>query len=104
MEVVVGTGDDKKSWTPPVALLSHHSEHLRATLCDTVKQEMPTTKNVTLPDRPASVFAIFMQWIYTDTIPKRFDLSRLSTGNTISHSFQLWTLRTTSGLKSSRRE
>ena len=33
-----------------------------------------------------------MQWIYTDTIPKRFDLSQLSSGNAASNSFQLWTL------------
>ena len=86
------TGDETKSWKLPVALLTHHSKYLSATLCDTVKQETPTTNKLTLPDRPAAIFAIFVQWIYTDTIPKQFDLSRLSTGNAVSNSFQLWTL------------
>lgn len=92
MKVVVGTGDETKSWTLPVALLTYHSEYLRVTLCDNIKRETQTTNKLTLAERPASIFAIFVQWLYTDTIPKRFDLSRLSTGNAVSNSFQLWTL------------
>jgi hypothetical protein len=48
VEVVVGTGDETKSWTLPVALLKHHFKYLSVTLCDDVKQKKPTANKLTL--------------------------------------------------------
>lgn len=92
MEVVAGTGDDTSTWSISVALLKKHSYYLCTTLCGPIKQETPTMDKITLADRPASIFEIYVQWMYTDTIPNRFSLSRMSTGKPISNSFQLWTL------------
>lgn len=92
VEVVVGAGDKTASWTIPVALLTKHAEYFRTPLSDTAHQGTPAVKKHTLADRSASIFQIFVQWMYFNTIPTRYDMSRTSTGESLSNIFQLWTL------------
>ncbi|KAH6616341.1 hypothetical protein C7974DRAFT_416486 [Boeremia exigua] len=91
-EIIVGTGDKVATWTVPIALLAKHSELLRNTLSKPGDNVASTAARVTLVDRDPASFRVFVQWMYFGTVPDRFGLSRLSTGNDISNSFLLWTL------------
>lgn len=92
VEVVVGSGDDTGSWWIPAALLTTRSGYLRAALSSSFKEAGSTFNQITLMNRSPAIFQIFVQWLYFDTIPDRFGLSRLSTGGTLSNGFLLWTL------------
>ncbi|KAJ4363239.1 hypothetical protein N0V95_001142 [Ascochyta clinopodiicola] len=92
VEFFVGSEDDTASWTIPMALLIRHSDRFHDTTSNLVKEESSVTTKITLSDRTPAIFQIFVQWLYFDTIPDRFGLSRLSTGGVLSNGFLLWTL------------
>ncbi|KAF3011077.1 hypothetical protein E8E13_011210 [Curvularia kusanoi] len=92
IEIAVGTGIEPTCWFIPVALATKHSGYLRVAVSKHMQEGALTLAKIVLADRDTLAFRIFVQWMYFNTLPTPWDLSRLSTGKDISTSFLLWTL------------